>query len=57
MALSEYESDSKWYFKSVADKEYFFNVCFLVDSVLGLKSRVFYHSFSLFGEIVQQGFV
>ena len=62
MALSEYKSDNKWYFESVADKKYIFNTCFLVDSIKpspcpSERGGNVNGSFALFGEIVQKGFV
>ena len=50
--LYQSECNSKFYLKGIADKQRVFDACFLVDSVLRLECRVFYHSFALLGELV-----
>ena len=46
------EGKGKFYLKGIVDKQRIFDACFLVDSVLRLECRVFYHSFALLGELV-----
>lgn len=46
------EGKGKFYLKDIPDKQCVLDACFLVDSVLWLECRVFYHSFSLLGELV-----
>lgn len=46
------KGEGKFYLKGIADKQRILDACFLVDSVLWLECRVFYHSFSLLGELV-----
>ena len=46
------EGKGKFYLEDIPNKQRIFDACFLVDSVLWLECRVFYHSFALLGELV-----
>ena len=46
------KGEGKFYLEDIPDKQCVLDACFLVDSVLRLECRVFYHSFALLGEFV-----